>query len=231
LNDIRPLWKEAKMFCQNSASRPGSTHRDTAHSQNLRSKRTRSHHLRKCDAIHSVVAEELESRVHLSYDDRGKISVIVDATIASDLTAELAQYKQDLIGDGWTVSMHTDAPRMNDNQNVWNNGVNPAVKVPSTTTQYRADLQTVKDLIAADDAVTTDVLKAIVIVGHVTVPYSGLTDYDGHVTQTGGPGRAMPTDQYYADLDGTPASWRDTSANYGPSRHRLPLPVLPKCLV
>ena len=98
----------------------------------------------------------------------------MDETIAPDLTAELAQYKQDLIGDGWTVSMHTDAPRMNDNANVWNNAADPPVGITSTTQQYRDDLAEVKAIIAADDA-EADVLKAIVIVGHVTVPYSGTT--------------------------------------------------------
>ena len=159
-------------------------------------------------AILREFVEKLESRVHLSYDDRGRISVIVDETIASDLSAELAQYKQDLIGDGWTVSVHTDAPRMNDNENVWDNSTpqNPQ-RIDYTTQRYRQDLDEVKGMIADDDA-EADALKAVVIIGHVTVPYSGLTNYDGHEF------RAMPTDQYYADLDGSPATWGDTERDY-----------------
>jgi hypothetical protein len=153
-----------------------------------------------------AVLEPLEKRLHLSYASRGKISVIVDETKAAALSAELAQFKQDLIGDGWTVSMHTNAPWMDDDLNVWDNDPpSQAHAVPSTTTQYRADLQTVKDMIAADNLDQT--LKAIVIVGHVTVPYSGTTSYDSHG------GRAMPTDQYYADLDATPQNWGDTTAD------------------
>ncbi len=137
--------------------------------------------------------------------------MIVDETVAQDLTAELGQFKQDMIGDGWTVSMHDGiegdaAPRMIDDDNVWDNtDPNNAVAMATTTTQYRTDLQTVKDMIAAD--ADDDTLKAIVIIGHVTVPYSGTTSYDNHG------GRAMPTDQYYADLDGTPTTWGDSSAD------------------
>jgi hypothetical protein len=154
--------------------------------------------------------EALEARLHLSYDDRGKISVIVEGGVASALAVELGQFQRDLISDGWTVSLHTNAPLMRDNENVWNN-VDPLGNfhaIASTTTQYRNDLQTVKDMIASDAADGT--LKSVVIVGHVTVPYSGGatagfdSGYDGHG------GRAMPTDQYYADADASPQSWGDS---------------------
>ena len=65
--------------------------------------------------------------------------------------------------------------------------------------------QTVKNMIAGDAVDGT--LKSVVIVGHVTVPYSGPTDYDSHGN------RAMPTDQYYADLDATPQTWGDINVN------------------
>jgi hypothetical protein len=65
--------------------------------------------------------EALEQRVHLSYGGRGKVSVIVEAGVASQLTDELAQLQQDLIADGWTVAMHTNAPLMIDDENVWDN--------------------------------------------------------------------------------------------------------------
>jgi hypothetical protein len=163
-------------------------------------------------AVRSAI-ESLEQRVLLSYNSRGKISLIADerlfnpnfhtATEISEIRASLHQYKQDLIGDGWMVSMHTDAPHMLDDFNVWDNsgGHLNAHAVSSTTTQYRNDLQTVKNMIA-DDA-EDHTLKAVVIVGHVTVPYSGTTNYDVHGE------RAMPTDQYYSDLDATPVTWGD----------------------
>lgn len=52
----------------------------------------------------SAIAEPLESRLHLSYDNRGTISVIVDGTIASSISTDVAQYEQDLIGDGWRIA-------------------------------------------------------------------------------------------------------------------------------
>ena len=94
---------------------------------------------------------------------------------------------------------------MEDNTNVWRNDQQPPVPVVSTTAQYRADRQTVKNMIAGDATDPNHPLKSVVIVGHVTVPYSGTTSYDGHG------GRAMPTDQYYADLDATPQTWGDSS--------------------
>jgi regulation of enolase protein 1 (concanavalin A-like superfamily) len=47
---------------------------------------------------------------------------------------------------------------------------------------------------------------ALLIVGRVPVPYSGLINPDGHPDHYG----AWPTDAYYADVNGT---WTDTSAN------------------
>jgi hypothetical protein len=152
--------------------------------------------------------DALEQRVHLSYDSRGKVSVIVEGGVAPALTVELNQLQNDLIADGWTVSMHTTAPLMKDNDNVWRNNVEPAVAVTTTTTQYRTDLQTVKDMLVGQNGdfangVPPGKLGAVLIIGHVTVPYSGITSYDTHG------GRAMPTDQYYADLDATPLTWGD----------------------
>jgi hypothetical protein len=71
--------------------------------------------------VSQCALERLERRVHFSADSRGKISIIVEAGVATALTTELSQYQQDLIGDGWRVSLHTDAPLMRDDQNVWNN--------------------------------------------------------------------------------------------------------------
>src|SRR5262245_44996146 len=120
--------------------------------------------------------EALEQRLHLSsYADRGTISVIVDELVAPHLTAELAAYKKTLIGDGYRVTMHDGiehpaAPRMDDDENVWDNFAQGGPEaVTYTTTQYRADIQTVKDMIAADadannDGIEDGLLKAIVFV-------------------------------------------------------------------
>src|SRR5207237_527754 len=99
---------------------------------------------------------------------------------------------------------------MDDDLNIWDNRDPLAAHaVIPTTTQYRNDIQTVKDMIEYDrtHADADHPLKTVVIIGHVTVPYSGTTNYDLHGE------RAMPTDQYYADLDETPLTWGDSTKN------------------
>ena len=49
-------------------------------------------------------------------------------------------------------------------------------------------------------------IEAVLLVGHVPVPYSGNINPDGHGDHRG----AWPADSYYADLDG---DWPDTSVN------------------
>ena len=135
--------------------------------------------------------EALESRVLLTgspYEGRGWVSLIVDNTLADAIDDDLVQLEQDELGDGWTaVSPHTNAPRMDDENYVWNNSQNSAVTLDfdedlHNLDQYKADVQTVKNMIA-DDAEAAEQagshLAQIVIIGHVTAPYSGLMDYDG----------------------------------------------------
>jgi hypothetical protein len=53
-------------------------------------------------------------------------------------------------------------------------------------------------------------LKAIFLIGHVPVPYSGYDDRDGHPDHVG----AWPADSYYGEMNG---QWSDTGANvFGP---------------
>ncbi|MGH7177335.1 MAG: hypothetical protein ACREJC_08150, partial [Tepidisphaeraceae bacterium] len=71
---------------------------------------------------------------------------------------------------------------------------------------------------AADAIAADSQLAQIILVGHVTVPYSGLTHYDTHGE------RAFPTDLYYADADATPGFWGDykfNAAGGGNAPHEL----------
>lgn len=107
-------------------------------------------------------------------EDRGTLLLVVDSSMTVPLAPEIAQLKEDLAGDGWSVQTipvaRTDAP--------------PAV---------RALIQ------AAYNADPTRV-KAVYLLGRVPVPYSGLLAPDGHVPDHLG---AWPADVYYADMDGT----------------------------
>lgn len=126
---------------------------------------------------------------------RGRVILLVDQTLAAQLAAPLDRLRADLVGDGWTVIRH-DVPRQGDG--VWNQGpVNQA---------WIADVARVKSLILADYAAAPAETRAVFILGHVTVPYSGTWAEDGHPEHGG----AWPADSYYGDMDGR---WSDSAAN------------------
>ena len=121
-------------------------------------------------------------------DKKGKLILLVDSTFISSLASELKRLEDDLEGDGWTVIRH----------NVLRSGTVTHVK-SFVVTDYTADPTNT---------------KAVFIVGHVPVPYSGNINPDGHPDHLG----AWPTDTYYADVNGT---WTDvsvTSTTVSPAR-------------
>jgi hypothetical protein len=162
--------------------------------------------------------EALEPRVLLTgapMEDRGWVSLIVEQAIAASISTNLGVLAQDQLGDGYThVSTHTDAPTMDDENYVWNNQFGFPVTVASDSglgflDQYKSDLAAVKAMIAADAAAAIAAgshLESVVIIGHVTVPYSG-NDFPYDV---GHGARAFPTDRYYADLDASPETPGET---------------------
>ncbi len=104
---------------------------------------------------------------------RGKVVLVVDASQASPLSAELTRLQSDLVGDGWTVARQ-DVQRDDSPANVKN-----VIKAA-----YNADPSNV---------------KAVFLFGHVPVPYSGNIVPDGHAPDHQG---AWPADAYYGDMDG-----------------------------
>ena len=118
-------------------------------------------------------------------DYRGKVILLVDQTLTNALATNLTQLTQDLVGDGWKVIRH-DAPRHDDA--TWaNNTNNIAVIKGWITNDYNADPTNT---------------KAIYVLGHVSIPYSGWINPDGHFA------RPWPCDGYYGDIDG---NWTDSS--------------------
>jgi hypothetical protein len=112
--------------------------------------------------------------------NRGRVILVVDSTYASDLTAGLARLQADLVGDGWTVLRH-DVPRAGSPNDV-------------------------KSLLRADynaDPINT---RAVFILGHVAVPYSGNINPDMHPAHIG----AWPADVFYGDMTGT---WTDSTVS------------------
>jgi hypothetical protein len=111
---------------------------------------------------------------------RGKMILLVDDYFSDTLSAEILRLEKELIGDGWVVMRH-DVSRTD--------------SVPN-----------VKNLIVTDYNSDTANVKALFILGHVPVPYSGAINPDGHPDHYG----AWGADVYYADVNGT---WTDGTVN------------------
>jgi hypothetical protein len=126
---------------------------------------------------------------------RGKAILLVDQTLAGSLGAEISTWTNNVHGEGWTVVRH-NVPRHDDSN--WH------VAGPGRE-QYKTNLAAIKALITGAYTPTNEPLHAVVILGHVVVPYSGTTAEDNHALDHLG---AWPADSHYGDMDGT---WLDDS--------------------
>ena len=108
-----------------------------------------------------------------------KIAVFVESKFSTVLKNEINQLVDDLENENWTVLVR-DIPN--------------AIDVKGT-----------KALITGLVKLHPS-LKTILLLGHIDVPYSGNSAYDGHPDHQG----AWPADSYYADIDGI---WTDTAVN------------------
>lgn len=105
----------------------------------------------------------------------GSILLLVDSAVNAQLVAEIATWKSDLANEGWNVLNFVPDSRQ-------------------SVVDIRKRIGDLK-LIHPD-------LRAVFILGHVKVPYSGNLAPDAHPDHIG----AWPADVYYADLDGI---WTD----------------------
>lgn len=112
--------------------------------------------------------------------DRGRVVLLCDSTHTTALASELARLIADLEGDGWTVVRHDVAP--------------------SDT------VVSVKGLVVAAYNAAPATTRAVLIIGHVPVPYSGNIYPDGHTDHQG----AWAADVFYGEVNGT---WTDTTVN------------------
>ncbi len=111
---------------------------------------------------------------------RGRMVLICEKQMATALSNEVADLQADLVADGWFVH-RLDVPA---------NG-----KVDS-----------IKSLLDDMWTLYSNDLKAIYLLGHVPIPYSGNINPDGHADHKG----AWPADGYYGDMD---QYWPDLSVN------------------
>ncbi|MBX3464103.1 MAG: hypothetical protein KF830_13095 [Planctomycetes bacterium] len=114
--------------------------------------------------------------------DRGTVVLVVDDSQAAALGPRLDRLVDDLVGDGWTVRRHDVAPTQT-----------PA----SVRSLIRAEA-----IVAAAEPDQGPV-RAVFLLGHVPVPYSGDIMPDGHADHRG----AWPADTYYGQRQG---SWSDS---------------------
>lgn len=140
-------------------------------------------------------------------EDRGRVILIVDREVAPKLRAELDGYRRDLIADGWEVVRH-EVPRNVD----W-------VAGDWTCTDYdakalpenRRNLLATKELIRREYESNRGRTNVVVLIGHVTVPYSGWAAEDGHRECKDPSGQhlgAWTADLFYGDMsDG----WTDAT--------------------
>jgi hypothetical protein len=104
-------------------------------------------------------------------ENRGTLLLLVDSTIADSLEPSLFRLMKDISGDGWAVKRF-DVSRFD-------------------------TVSLLKQLIVDTYNGTND-LKALLLFGHIPVPYSGELNPDGHPEHLG----AWPADVYYGDMDG-----------------------------
>ena len=139
-------------------------------------------------AFSPVVEGHLWAGVNIAVvEERGRLILIVDNTMSGPLTTEITRLIADLAGDGWLVA-RSDVSR--------------SATVPA-----------VKAVIKGRYDESPGNTKAVFLLGHVPVPYSGNVCPDGHwesdpLTHHRG---AWPADAYYGDMDGV---WTDTTVNY-----------------
>ncbi|HUS35884.1 MAG TPA: fibronectin type III domain-containing protein, partial [Verrucomicrobiae bacterium] len=105
-------------------------------------------------------------------EDRGKMILLVEQSLAAQLPSELARLQQDLVGDGWTVIR----------RDVAKTAKPPEVK------------EIIRSIYNSDPTGT----KSLFLFGNIAVAYSGKISPDMHENDLG----AWPADVYYADLQG-----------------------------
>ncbi|NLF39677.1 tandem-95 repeat protein [bacterium] len=113
-------------------------------------------------------------------EDRGAVVLLVDATLAAALFPDIEQLTEDLAGDGWQVIRHDVARTM--------------------------AVSNVRELVRQEYLANSNAVKAVYVLGHVPVPYSGNIAPDGHSNHVG----AWPADVYYAEMNGV---WTDTTVS------------------
>lgn len=133
---------------------------------------------------------------------RGRILLIVDNTVASDLAPDIAVLERDLAGDGWTVQKFN-----------FLRGVPPNNPNGSPNPAYGTQVRQLKSLIQSMYNADRTNVNSVFLLGHLPVPYSGNLNPDGHAYQ-----RAWPTDTYFGAVtngsENAAFTWNDVRQDF-----------------
>jgi hypothetical protein len=111
--------------------------------------------------------------------NRGALVLLVDSTFTDSCSAEIANLMRDINGDGWQLIRHDLSRTM-----------------PDTTVKS----------ILRDEYNNVPNVKAVLVLGHIAVPYSGQLNPDAHTDHIG----AWPADVFYGSMTG---AWTDVTVN------------------
>lgn len=121
--------------------------------------------------------------------DPGTIYLVVDETLAGELTAHILRFERDLIGDGWRVVTQR-VPR----------------GTPSDVQQNLSNAGSLRAWLKRNFELDPMGQHSVVLIGHAPVLRSGNAYPDGHEPQP------QATDLFYADIDGVWSLDRSTLA-------------------
>ncbi len=116
----------------------------------------------------------------------GKVLILVDETLQWELLIEIETLVNDLIEEGWSVTVKY---------------------VPRAENFDPVKVRQVKDIILEEYGSDPMNFNTVILLGRVAVPYSGLIAPDGHPDHLG----AWPCDMYYGSIYDT--YWTDFSVN------------------
>ena len=134
---------------------------------------------------------------------KGRVALVVAGDVPAFLPNEYAQFKADLVNDGWVVHEIPTARVASYTAN--GTGPNDALGVP--TAPYQTEHINIRNQIVALYNTYPGELKNVIILGRVAVARAGHSGVgpDGHGNRA-----AFGADAYYADMDG---AWTDLKSN------------------
>ncbi|MBK8620620.1 MAG: T9SS type A sorting domain-containing protein [Saprospiraceae bacterium] len=112
---------------------------------------------------------------------RGRCLLVLDDRFTTDLNEDINVWIKDIKGDGWLLDT------------VWVKKENSVISVKQKIVTWAKSNYTLS--------------QAVILFGHIPVPYSGNTAIDGHQPDHVG---AWPADVFYADINGV---WTDNAVN------------------